>query len=198
MVRYTMYFHRVIFSNAFDIGVISDPSGGQFVDRDSPTFDYAQHVTYLKVTFTTALLYFTVVTSIKISILLMYRRVFSIEKFRRQSFVVGGVVVLWWFVGTLLTILGCLPIHRFWVGPSAGGYCFDLNIFWTGMGVAELVIDTVILVLPIGIVVKLWMPLQQKILVIGIFLLGGLYVFPLPIYPILIKEKALLSQALFA
>ncbi|TVY50679.1 Satratoxin biosynthesis SC1 cluster protein 4 [Lachnellula cervina] len=154
-------------------GVRSDPDGGEFIDRDSPTFEYAPHVTYLKLSFTVAVLYFTVVTSIKVSILLMYRRVFSVEKFRLQSIVVGGVVVLWWFVGTIVAIVSCIPFKRFWVGSSAGGYCLDFNIFWMGMGATELVIDTVILVLPMGMVVKLWMPLQQKILVAGIFLLGG-------------------------
>ncbi|TVY37562.1 Satratoxin biosynthesis SC1 cluster protein [Lachnellula occidentalis] len=166
-------FFTILTGGLLLYGVRSDPDGGEFINRDSPTFDYAPHVTYLKLSFTTAVLYFTVVTSIKISILLMYRRVFSVEKFRLQSFVVGGVVVFWWFIGTLLAIVSCLPINRFWVGSSAGGYCFDFNVFWMGMGATELVIDTVILVLPMGIVWKLWMPLQQKILVAGIFLLGG-------------------------
>ncbi|TVY85658.1 Satratoxin biosynthesis SC1 cluster protein, partial [Lachnellula willkommii] len=70
-------------------------------------------------------------------------------------------------------VVSCVPFRRFWVGASAGGYCLDFNVFWMGMGATELVIDTVILVLPMGIVGKLWMPLQQKILVAGIFLLGG-------------------------
>jgi hypothetical protein len=160
--------------NNFKLGVRSDPDGGEFINRDSPTFDYAPHITYLKISFTTAVLYFTVVTSIKISILLMYRRVFSVDTFRLQSLVVGSVIIFWWLVGTFLAIVSCLPINRFWIGSSAGGYCFDFNIFWMGMGAVELVIDTVILILPMGTVLKLWMPPQQKILVAGIFLLGGL------------------------
>lgn len=125
----------------------------------------------------------------------MYRRVFSVEKFRKQSLIVGGVVVFWWLVGTILAIVSCLPIRRFWVGSSAGGYCFDFNIYWMGMGAAELVIDTAILILPMGMVMKLWMPLQQRILVAGIFLLGSLYVLPSSLLLGLISDYLLVSSS---
>ncbi|KAF4621882.1 hypothetical protein G7Y89_g14465 [Cudoniella acicularis] len=52
-------------------GQNSDPEHGEMIDRDSPDFDYAPHVTYLKVAFIAAILYFSVVTSIKVSILLI-------------------------------------------------------------------------------------------------------------------------------
>lgn len=150
------------------------------IDRDSPTFDYAPHVTYLQISFVTATLYFSVLTAIKISILLFYRRIFSTANFRLRLLLVGCAVVTWWFAGTLSTIVSCIPVHRLWVGPSAGGYCFNFNIFWMAMGAVEVVIDTVILVLPVGMVLELQLPRRQKILLGGIFLLGGLYVSLLP------------------
>jgi len=72
------------------------------------------------------------------------------------------------------TIVSCIPINRLWIGPEAGGYCFNFGIFWMAIGSVEIVIDTVILVMPVGMVAKLWMSRQQKILVTGIFLLGSL------------------------
>lgn len=152
----------------------SDPDGGELIDRDSPTFNYAPHVTYLKISFTAAVLYFQVVTAIKVSILLMYRRVFAVDSFRRYSLAVGAVVMVWWLVGTVATIVSCIPINRLWIGPKAGGYCFNFGIFWMAMGSVEILIDSVILVLPVGMVAKLWMSKQQKVLITGIFLLGGL------------------------
>ena len=146
------------------------------IDRDSPTFDYTPHVTYLQMSFTTAILYFTVVTAIKISILLLYRRIFSTASFRLRLVLVGVAVMTWWLAGTLSTIVSCIPARRLWVGPSAGGYCFNFNIFWMAMGAVELVIDTVILVLPVGMVLGLQLSRRQKILLGGIFLLGGLCV----------------------
>lgn len=159
-----------------NIGVRSDPNGGEFIDRDSPTFDYTPHATYLRAAFVAAILYFGVTTAIKISVLLMYRRIFSVDKFRRQSLVVGAISVVWWLAGTIATIVSCIPVNRLWVGPSAGGYCFNFNIFWMTMGGVELVIDLVILIMPVRMILALRLSRQQKVLLVGIFLLGGLYV----------------------
>jgi hypothetical protein len=90
---------------------------------------------------------------------------------------VGVAVITWWFTGTLSTIVSCIPVERLWIGPSVGGYCFNFNIFWMVMGAVELVIDTLILVLPVGMVLGLQLSSRQKILLGGIFLLGGLCVF---------------------
>ncbi|TVY73498.1 Satratoxin biosynthesis SC1 cluster protein [Lachnellula suecica] len=157
-------------------GERSDPDGGQGIDRDSPTFQYGPHATYLKVSFGAAVIYFSVVTSIKISILLMYRRVFAVDSFRRHSLIVGALVLFWWLVGTVLTIVSCIPINRLWIGPTAGGYCFNFGIYWMSMGAVELIIDTMILALPLRMVMKLQMSPQQKLLITGIFLLGGFVV----------------------
>ena len=152
------------------------------IDRDSPTFDYTPHVIYLQISFAVAVLYFTVLTAIKISILLFYRRIFFTAYFRMRLLLVGIAVMTWWFAGTISAIVSCIPVQRLWIGPSAGGYCFNFNIFWMAMGAVELVIDTVILVLPIGMVLGLQLSRRQKILLGGIFLLGGLCVShsPLP------------------
>ena len=42
------------------------------------------------------------------------------------------------------------------------------------MGAVELVIDTLLLILPVRMVLGLQLSRQQKILVVGIFALGGL------------------------
>ncbi|KAB8298299.1 hypothetical protein EYC80_002028 [Monilinia laxa] len=156
-------------------GVKSDPNGGETINRDSPTFDYTPHVVYLQMSWAAAILYFSVVTAIKISILLMYRRIFS-ASLVRSFWVFMGLVVVWWLVGTVATCISCVPASRFWTGPSAGGWCFNFNIYWMVMGLIEIIVDIGILVLPIGVVVGLQMPNSQKILVAGIFLLGSFVV----------------------
>ncbi|ATZ56044.1 hypothetical protein BCIN_12g05820 [Botrytis cinerea B05.10] len=153
-------------------GVKSDPSGGETIDRDSPTFDYKPHVTYLIMSWVCAILYFSVVTAIKISILLMYRRIFS-SSLVRSFWVFMGVIIVWWFVGTIAACISCVPASRFWIGPSAGGWCFNFNIYWMIMGLFEILIDIGILILPVGVVIGLQMPNSQKVLVAGIFLLGS-------------------------
>ncbi|KAL2065587.1 hypothetical protein VTL71DRAFT_3257 [Oculimacula yallundae] len=155
------------------VSVRADPDGGRDINRDDPQFDYAPHATYLKTSFIAATLYFSVVTSIKISILYMYRRIFPVDEFFFQSQIVGASVLVWWLVGSVLTIVSCLPVSRLWIGPSAGGYCFDFNIYWMSMGAVEIVIDTLLLILPVRMVLGLQLSRQQKVLVVGIFALGG-------------------------
>ncbi|KUJ17243.1 uncharacterized protein LY89DRAFT_547040, partial [Mollisia scopiformis] len=154
-------------------GVRKDPDGGQAINRDDPHFDFTPHTTYLKTSFIAATLYFSVVTSIKISILFMYRRIFPIDEFFLQSQIVGALVLIWWLIGSVLTIVSCIPVNRLWIGPSASGYCFDFNIYWMSMGAVELVIDTLLLILPVRMVLGLQLRRQQKVLVAGIFALGG-------------------------
>ncbi|CZT09297.1 related to integral membrane protein [Rhynchosporium agropyri] len=154
-------------------GVRVDPDAGQGINRDDPNFDYAPHATYLKTSFITATLYFSVVTSIKISILHLYRRVFPVDETIIHSHIVGALVLAWWLVGSGLTIVSCLPVERLWIGPSAGGYCFNFNIYWMSMGAVEIVIDTLLLILPVRMVLGLQLSRQQKVLVVGIFALGG-------------------------
>ncbi|CZT44361.1 related to integral membrane protein [Rhynchosporium secalis] len=154
-------------------GVRADPDAGQGINRDDPNFDYAPHATYLKTSFITATLYFSVVTSIKISILHLYRRVFPVDETIIHSHIVGALVLAWWLVGSGLTIVSCLPVERLWIGPSAGGYCFNFNIYWMSMGAVEIMIDTLLLILPVRMVLGLQLSRQQKVLVVGIFALGG-------------------------
>jgi hypothetical protein len=172
------------------LGIIKDPDGGANMDRDSPTFDYAPRVTYMKVSYSIAMLYFSLIGTIKISILLMYRRIFVVDSFRQQSLVLGVIVVLWWLSGTVATAVYCVPLQQFWIGPSAGGYCWNYNIFWMVMGVIEVIIDTTILLLPVRRVCPLQLTLQTKILVIGVFLLGGLYVAPTKFLQLLTRGLA--------
>ena len=160
------------------VGIVSDPEGGEMIDRDSPTFNYEPHVTYLKVSYSIAMLYFSLISAVKISIVLMYRRIFSTPSFRLHSLILAVCVFFWWITGTVTTGVYCVPLERYWVGPSVGGYCYNYNIFWMVMGVLEVIIDAVILVLPIRMVLQLRLTRQSKILIIGIFLLGSLYVNP--------------------
>ncbi|CAL3968273.1 hypothetical protein PZA11_006755 [Diplocarpon coronariae] len=154
-------------------GVREDPDGGENINRDDPGFQYSLHATYLKTSFIAATLYFSIVTAIKVSILYMYRRLFPIDEFFVRSQVVGALVIAWWLVGSVLTIVSCLPFRRFWEGPAVGGYCFDFNVYWMCMGAVEIVIDTMLLLLPVPMILGLHLSRQQKILVLGIFALGG-------------------------
>ena len=50
------------------------------------------------------------IAAIKLSILLMYRRIFWVDcSFRLQSLLVGIVVVMFWLATTVATLTNCIP-----------------------------------------------------------------------------------------
>ena len=54
-------------------------------------------------------MYPIVTTTVKISILCLYRRIFSTQKFRRYFVYVGAVALLWFIAIELVSIMTCLP-----------------------------------------------------------------------------------------
>lgn len=141
------------------------------------TFDISPHVTFLKLFFVCSILYFTLIMAIKISILLMYRRIFSVDSsFRLHSLLLGIVVVAFWFAATVATIFYCRPFGYSWMGLELNKHCFDYNAFWMATGIIEVVIDVTILALPVRMVLKLQLTRKQRALITFIFLLGSLQV----------------------
>jgi hypothetical protein len=169
-----------------------DPEAEQAVaeaiaNNSTSTFDTSPHTTYLKLSFICSILYFAIVTSIKISILLLYRRIFSIDRsFRLQSLLIGIVVIAFWLAATMTTLLNCRPLKYSWIGLSLEQHCINYNIFWMATGSAEVVIDSIILALPVRMVLNLQLSTKRKFSIMLVFLLGGLCVrssfHPVPQY----------------
>lgn len=79
-----------------------------------------------------------------------------------------------WFIGVQIANLCiCLPIDIFWHRMEPGR-CLNFNLFYLIAGITETVIDAAILALPIRAVFTVQIALKTKLLVSGIFLLGGL------------------------
>ena len=159
-----------------------DPNAEDLIEdaidsRTTTTFDTTPHTLYLQLSFIGSILYFSVVTAIKYSILFMYYRIFSIDSsFRRQSWTLGLVIFCFWLASTIATLVNCRPLKYSWIGLSLEEYCFNYNVFWMATGAVEVVIDTAILMLPIRMVLRLQLSRTTKASVILVFLLGGLYV----------------------
>lgn len=157
-----------------------DPEGARFSQEsaNNPTarHDFTPHITYLKLTYPTSILYFLIMSSIKTSCLLLYRRVFSINvAYRRQFLVLMVIVWLFWLSCTLSAILNCLPFEYNWISIGDPRHCFNFNTFWMVSGAIEVFLDAVILATPIPMVLGLQLTRKRKVLVLLIFLLGILY-----------------------
>jgi hypothetical protein len=117
----------------------------------------------------------------KISILLLYKSVFAVPVViwsARGAIVFIGL----WVLGTILAgCLICRPFPMNWDQTIPGGYCGDQVLSFTVTGVLNLLTDVMVLVLPLPYLAKLQMRLYKKLVLLGVFSMGFLYV---PLAPI--------------
>ncbi|EMR70539.1 putative integral membrane protein [Eutypa lata UCREL1] len=154
-----------------------DPSGPEAATVATDTHEYtAANVRYTKLSYISTVLYFTIASTMKLSILLMYNRLFSVSRsFRRQIAILFGIVIGFWIGCTVANLLDCIPIEYTWINSLADPrYCFNYNIFWFSSGICEAFIDVMIIMLPVRVVLGLQLNRKQKIAVSSVFLLGAL------------------------
>ncbi|MCJ1233376.1 hypothetical protein MMC14_001332, partial [Varicellaria rhodocarpa] len=127
--------------------------------------------------FAFAINYSILISAIKVSTLILYRRIFIVAP---KHFKIG-----WWFnlvylfsyniaiLGGLLSI--CQPISALWkLSPQANACPHETEVADISFAVLNGLGDMFILSLPIPVVWNLQMPPRKKFAVFGIFLLGSL------------------------
>lgn len=160
------------------IASIIDPNAAWLkVAYTDPDYVYTPaNQSHLKLSWISSILYYSIVCPAKLSILLMYNRIFAISSsFRRQVCVISVLLVLFWAACTLADIFNCWPVRWSWLNSlSPAAHCFNFNLFWFSTGIIEALFDVAIIVLPVNMVRKLQMSLKRRIGLITIFLLGAL------------------------
>ncbi|KAF9891571.1 hypothetical protein FE257_003582 [Aspergillus nanangensis] len=131
--------------------------------------------TYMKVVYSGSFLYTLCITFIKLSIISFYKRLFPVKQMALAVNVVGAIVILWCFSVCLVGGLVCIPVNKLW-DPTVPGGCLDLPKYYIGLQTPNIVTDAIILVMPIKVVWGLQMPKMQRVLLLGIFMVGGLTV----------------------
>ncbi|KAF1977223.1 hypothetical protein BU23DRAFT_436533, partial [Bimuria novae-zelandiae CBS 107.79] len=152
------------------------PNGLWVSENTDTSYVYTDHdVLYLKLAFGTSILYFTISSTTKLGILLMYNRIFNVSNsFRAQLYAASALVIGWWIGCTVAAFTNCIPLKWSWVNSFADPqYCFDYNLFWMASGACEIVLDVMILAMPVSVVVRMKMSWRRKITVLGIFALGA-------------------------
>lgn len=133
-------------------------------------------------------------TTTKISILLLYRRLFHAglsstnRLYAATYWTAAACTSCYPVVMFAVMALACRPVRYYWAqyeelgeaGAGAkggsGGLCIDVSLFYLVFGVVNMVIDIIILLSPIPRIVALQLNKRRKVSVIGIMLLGSLYV----------------------
>ena len=112
---------------------------------------------------------------VKISILLLYRRIFDTAAFRRKTLVVGILCIIWFFIAICLAIFECHPISAaFNPRMIYTDHCINIQAYYEGVTATNMGIDIIMLLLPVHMVWGLKLPIRQRIVLSSIFMLGGL------------------------
>ena len=117
----------------------------------------------------------------KASIVLQYLRVFPGKPMRYAcyaalSFI--GVYGTWAIVSAYVT---CVPVPKFWDNTIEGG-CLNMEALWLSNAIVHIITDVCLLSMPMPVLSSLKLPWKQKVALMAIFALGGLYVLFLNIH----------------
>lgn len=114
-------------------------------------------------------------TTIKLSVLCFYNRIFPFKKMRIIAFILGSLIIAWCITYLALIVFNCRPIQYFWDKSIPGGKCIGdgyLESYLLGAG--NIVTDIAVLVLPIPWLARLKLGRGKKMALIATFIIGSL------------------------
>ncbi|EQB45674.1 CFEM domain-containing protein [Colletotrichum gloeosporioides Cg-14] len=134
----------------------------------------------LKIFYVDAPIYLLLLGLTKISILCFYLRLFPYERFCRLCYAMLAIVITSTTLWVILAIVQCRPISYNWEGWK-GDFkepvkCLNLNILSWATSAVSIALDTIILVMPMPLVVKVKSTPRRKIAIISMFSLGVIIV----------------------
>lgn len=135
---------------------------------DMPTDHY---VPYMKSFYSSIIVYNVATCVVKMSIMLQYRRIFTVKAMQTVTLV--GLVFegAWAFTLSILLPMVCSPVSFFW-NTSITGKCLNQLAIWYVMATVNLVTDFVTFSLPLPVIRSLQLPKRQKYMLMGVFCLG--------------------------
>ncbi|KAI9790487.1 MAG: hypothetical protein M1833_001926 [Piccolia ochrophora] len=171
---YTIMVSLVLTSGNTVARVFQTYNGG---GRHTIVVSPEQFVNYIQATWAASLTHLTVMFVTKASILLFYRRIFTLHDrwFAWGYYLAHGYNLCVFLSSFLSTLFQCQPMAFNW-NKTLSGSCIDFHTFAIASSVLNLLADIFILTLPLGPVRKLHAARRQKLAIAGIFLLGGFVV----------------------
>lgn len=109
--------------------------------------------------------------AVKLSLLLLFARHFSIRIFRIASYAVMPLVIVWWLSVFLEELLSRRHLAYSW-DQMFDGLCADLSAAYLADGILNMLWSVSVLVLPIPVVLYLHLPLQSKIVLMAMICIG--------------------------
>ncbi|KAH7329513.1 hypothetical protein B0I35DRAFT_448605 [Stachybotrys elegans] len=128
---------------------------------------------FLQTTLGATLTYACSISFTKLSILAFYLRISPNVMFRRAVYSLIGLIVAYTITYIFLMIFRCQPVAYGWDITIPGGTCIGNLIPMMTLSVANIMLDTAVLLLPVGVVLPLQIPRRQKISLLFLFATGG-------------------------
>ena len=124
--------------------------------------------------FAVQFLYLASISSVKVSLLLFYKRVFPNQRFRYIVIVTIGLSGVWFVAFFFAQLFEIWPISGNWDWNSNWKYAWIINEERMNMWLCgtDVLADIFLLLLPIPMVVSLRMSAKDRLAFLGIFSLG--------------------------
>jgi hypothetical protein len=133
-----------------------------------------QQILFAKIVFAIQFLYLASISSVKISLLLFYKRVFPNKRFGHAVMATTLFVSLWLIAFFLAQLFEIWPISGNWDWNPNGTYAWEINeaAMNSWLCGTDVIADVVLLLLPVPMIASLRMSRKDKLAFLGIFSLG--------------------------
>ncbi|KAI0412993.1 hypothetical protein F5X98DRAFT_379247 [Xylaria grammica] len=128
-------------------------------------------VEFAKLLYIVDLLFATIVSLIKLSILHFYSVIFPQRSFHRFTYVAMFCCIVFWLGSLFGTAFLCIPPYKRWL-ENTPGHCNDQIPMYVAIVTGDLLTDLIVIGLPMPILWGLHLPLAKKIPIILAFGLG--------------------------
>ncbi|KAI0096600.1 hypothetical protein GGR51DRAFT_543181 [Nemania sp. FL0031] len=128
-------------------------------------------ITFTQLLYAVDLLFATVITLLKISILHFYITLFPKKSFHRLVYISMFCCVVFWFGSFFGTAFLCTPPQKKWF-TNIEGHCNDEVTMYVSIVAGDLATDLIIIALPMPTLWRLHMPMSRKIPILFAFGLG--------------------------
>lgn len=110
----------------------------------------------------------------KLSLLVFYLRLTPQRWFRYSVWAIMALIVAYTIAIAVPLIFSCKPISKAWDIYMTEGECLNTPILYYATAISNIASDIVLFFLPLPILIKLQIPLQQKVGLFIIFSIGSM------------------------
>ena len=152
----------------FMISVVSLGAG-----KHAALVSAANYQQFLKYVYWVGLVYPVAISMAKASIILLYLRLFGVQKyFARTCYFLLGITFCWGISILFTSIFQCTPIHAAWRNvPNAT--CIKVKLFFYCSIIPDCLLDALIFIMPLYPIWKLKLPVTKKVQITGALILGA-------------------------